>query len=49
MKKINKLNIIRIVSFILFTIYLTFNGVDIKVGNFKIYAKGLIERYKSDK
>jgi hypothetical protein len=49
MKKINKLNVIRIISFVLFTFYLTFNGVDIKIGSLKIYAKGLIERYKSGK
>ena len=49
MKQINKLNIIRIISFVLFTFYLTFNGVDIKIGKLKIYARGLIARYKSDK
>jgi hypothetical protein len=49
MKKINKLNTIRIISFLLFTFYLTFNGVDIKLGSLKIYTKGLIERYRSDK
>jgi hypothetical protein len=49
MKKINKLNVIRIISFILFTFYLTFNGIDLKIGNLKIYTKGLIEYYKSSK
>jgi hypothetical protein len=49
MKKINKLNLIRIISFLLFTFYLTFNGVDIKIGNFRLYVKGLIEYYKSSK
>lgn len=47
MKKINRLNVIRIVSFLLFTFYLTFNGVDIKVAGLRIYSKGLIERFKS--
>jgi hypothetical protein len=49
MKKINKLNLIRIISFILFTLYLTFNGVDMKIGGFRLYVNGLIKHYQSQK
>jgi hypothetical protein len=49
MKEINKLNLIRILSFILFTLYLTFNGVDIKIGNFRFYINGLIKYYNDQK
>jgi hypothetical protein len=49
MKKINKTNLIRILSFIMFTAYLTFNGVDIKIGDFRFYVNGLIKHYNEEK
>ncbi len=49
MKKINRLNLIRIVSFILFTLYLTFNGMDMKIGGFRLYVNGLIKHYNEQK
>lgn len=49
MKKINKLNLIRITSFILFTMYLTFNGINMKIGDFRFYVNGLIKHYDLQK
>lgn len=48
-RKINALNLIRIVSFLLFTFYLTFNGVDIKMGSLKLYIRGLKDHIQSEK
>lgn len=48
-KKINKLNVIRIISFVLFILYLTYNGLDIKVGDFRIYINGLSKHYNNQK
>lgn len=48
MRKINKLNIIRIITLILFSFYITFNGVDIKIGNFRFYINSLTQAIKSE-
>jgi hypothetical protein len=47
--KINTLNVIRIVSFLLFAFYLTLNGVDMKMGSLRLYIKGLKDHIQSEK
>lgn len=49
MKKLNINNLLRILTFIMFTFYVTFNGVHIKIGGLKIWINGLIDVYKSSK
>jgi hypothetical protein len=47
MKKINLGNLLRILSFLMLTFYLTFNGIHIKIGGLKIWIDGLFDVYKS--
>ena len=43
MKKIDKGNLLRLLAYILFSLYITFNGIKIDIGNFKFYVNGLLK------
>jgi hypothetical protein len=47
MKKINMGNLLRILSFLMLTFYLVFNGIHIQIGSFRLWIDGIIDAYKS--
>jgi hypothetical protein len=48
-KKLNVPNVLRILAWLMFTFYLTFNGVHINIAGLKLYVNGVKDYYNSGK